>query len=546
MKRAIILLALVVIVALPFALRRSTGGAPAADDTLVIVTPNNEAIRHEIGLAFTRWYRAHTGRSIAIDWRVLGGTSEISRFLEGEYTAAFRRRWTTNLHGAWNAEVQAAAQDGNLGADAPQRAREARAAFLASNVGCGIDLFFGGDAYTFADHARAGRLVRSAIMETHPEWFADGVIPRVHAGETYWDRDGRWFGYVLGSYGILYNRDALRRLGLASPPAQWADLADWRYVGELALCDPTKSGSMTEAFENVIQQQMHASWRRLQAAQPDVPAANLETAAVAAGWMDGLRLLQQLGANARYFSDTSQKPPIDVAAGNCAAGMCIDFYGRGQVEATTRRGGSDRLGFAAPPGGTAYSVDPVGILRGARHRPAAEAFIEFLLSLEGQRLWSQKPGTPSGPEQYALRRLPVRRDFYAHEEWRGFRSDPEVDPYAASAALVYQPAWTGGLFREIAFIARVMCQDTQEELRRAWQAIHAPGVEAARAAAATRILQDLSFVSYDQARTTIKAALEVKDKAAELRLARELGDRFRRQYTTAAAIARGEAVAPRD
>ncbi|HVT74277.1 MAG TPA: extracellular solute-binding protein [Lacunisphaera sp.] len=538
MKRAVILLALAAIVALPFALRPPAGRRQAADDTLVIVTPNNEAIRHEIGIAFPRWYRAHTGRSIAIDWRVLGGTSEISRFLEGEYTAAFRRHWTTELHESWSAEVQAAAQAGNLGSDASKAARAARAAFLASEVGCGIDVFFGGDAYTFAEHARAGRLVRSEIRARHPEWFADGIIPRVHAGETYWDQDGRWFGYVLGSYGILFNRDGLRQLGLARPPEQWADLADWRYFGELALCDPTKSGSMTEAFENVIQQQMHASWRRLQSEQPKVAAADVEAEAMQTGWLDGWRLLQRLGANARYFTDTSQKPPIDVAAGNCAAGMCIDFYGRGQAEATRRRGGGDRLGFAAPPGGTAYSVDPVGILRGARHRPAAEAFIEFLLSLEGQRLWSQKPGTPAGPELYALRRLPVRRDFYSHPEWRELQSDPEIDPYAGATALVYQPAWTGRLFREIAFIARVMCQDTHEELREAWRAIHAPGVDPAKAAEAGRILQELSLVDYDQAGTTIKAALESKDKAAELRLARELGDRFRRQYARAAEVAR--------
>ena len=42
-----------------------------------------------------------------------------------------------------------------------------------------------------------------------------------------------------------------------------------------------------------------------------------------------------LAANARYFTDSSQKPPIDVAQGDCAAGICIDFYGRAQAEAVT-------------------------------------------------------------------------------------------------------------------------------------------------------------------------------------------------------------------
>jgi len=90
--------------------------------------------------------------------------------------------------------------------------------------------------------------------------------------------------------------------------------------------------------------------------------------------MAGLRLLQEIGANARYFTDASQKPPIDVADGDCAAGMCIDFYGNQQQEALRRRGDWGRVGFVSPPGGTAYSVDPVAILRGARNRAAAEAF----------------------------------------------------------------------------------------------------------------------------------------------------------------------------
>ena len=73
---------------------------------------------------------------------------------------------------------------------------------------------------------------------------------------------------VLSSYGILYNRDALRRLGFTRAPEQWGDLPDPRYVGQIGMCDPTKSGSIAAAFENVIQQQMHLSCDALGAADP--------------------------------------------------------------------------------------------------------------------------------------------------------------------------------------------------------------------------------------------------------------------------------------
>src|SRR5689334_21993941 len=97
MKRALILLALVAVVGLPFLLRSRRVTVPDADDRLVIVTPHNEATRYEVGRAFQQWYRAHHGRSVAVDWRVLGGTSEIARFLEGEYITAFQNHWVNEL-----------------------------------------------------------------------------------------------------------------------------------------------------------------------------------------------------------------------------------------------------------------------------------------------------------------------------------------------------------------------------------------------------------------------------------------------------------------
>jgi hypothetical protein len=258
---------------------------------------------------------------------------------------------------------------------------------------------------------------------------------------------------------------------------------------------------------------------------------------VRGGWVDGLRLLQLAGANARYFTDTSQKPPIDVASGDCAAGMCIDFYGREQQEAVHRRNGSDRIGYISPEGGSAYSVDPIALLRGAPHRPVAVAFMEYVLSLDGQKLWNFRTGTPGGPEHFALRRLPVRRDFYAREEWRPYRSDPEVNPYAQKDLLVHHDEWTAPLFVEMEFIIRVMDEDCHQELVEAWRAIiAAPEPQKARALAA---LQDLSSVDYDQALGPVTRALTSKSKVDEVSLARDLGEGFRRNYARAGRIARG-------
>ena len=542
LKRIIILLALVTTVAVPFVLRPKQLPPEHSDETLTIITPHNEAIRHEFSLGFRRWYKERTGRTVFLDWLVIGGTSDIARFLESEYVAAFQNYWTRQLKRPWSTEVQGSFANGRLTPDAPAVAREARETFLASNVGCGIDLFFGGGSFDFISQANAGRLVATHLMESKPELFNDSVIPLTFAGEEYRDKPGRWIGNVLSTYGILYNRDALKRLGISQPPAEWSDLADGRYVGEIALADPTKSGSIAKAFENLIQQQMQRRLAALKASNPPSAAANdaaaLESAAVREGWVAGLRLLQLIGANSRYFTDSSQKPPIDVSQGDCAAGICIDFYGRSQAEVTAHRGaGEGRLGFVTPKGGAVSSVDPIALLRGAPHRDVAEAFIEYTLSMEGQKLWNFRPGTEGGPARFALRRLPVRRDFYSHPEWKALRSDPDAEPFAETENLVYQPAWTGGVFREMAFVIRVMSLDTHRELVSAWRAINA--APEPRKAKALAVLQDLTAVSYDRAKSDIKKALTSKNKVDEITLARNLGQAFRGRYAEAERIALG-------
>ncbi len=534
MKRAIIILALVAVVALPFALRTEKKTIGKADDTVVIITPHNEAIRHEYSRGFSDWWKARTGRTVQVDWRVIGGTSEITRFLDSEYVQSFQNYWTKTRGQTWSTDVQAAFTNHRLPKDAPAIQVEARKAFLESNVGCGIDVFFGGGSFDFIRQANAGRIVDSGLMQKHPEWFNDKVIPSEFTGEPYLDKQGRWLGAVLSSYGILYNFDSLRRLGIANPPRQWEDIAAPAYAGEVALCDPTKSSSIAKAFENVIQQQMYREWDRL-VRETGKPRKELEAQAVRAGWERGLSVLQRIGANARYFTDSSQKPPIDVLNGNSAVGMCIDFYGRYQEESASERSGQKRLGYFSPPDGTVLSPDPIALMRGAPNRDVAVAFIEYVLSAEGQKLWNFKVGEPGGPDRFALRRLPIRRDFYTREDWRPHRSDPDVNPYAGDNPLIYNPAWTSGdTFRAMAFVIRVMCLDTHPELVQAWREIIAAGMPPEALAE----LSNLSSVSYDNVQGRIRTALSSKNKVDEIHLANELANGFRRQYQRAAEIAR--------
>jgi ABC-type Fe3+ transport system substrate-binding protein len=511
--------ALAVVLGIPFLLKPAEDLLAGGDGTLVVLTPHNEAIRYEFGRAFREWYRARTGRTVSIDWRLVGGTSEIARYLKSEYLHAFRREWEGTGR-PWTAAVEAAFDNPRvvLSGDPADddEAQAARRAFLASGRGIGVDLFFGGGAYDFIQQARAGRLVDCGVPAARPDWFGADSIPRMVSGEPFYDTDGRWIGTCLSSFGICYNTDSLRRLGITTLPAAWRDLTDPRLYRQVALADPTKSGSAAKAFEMVLQQQMQQRVAEGGAGEEEM---------LAEGWVRGLQLLQRAAANARYFTDAAPKVPMDVSLGDAAIGMCIDFYGRFQSEAVRLANGDSRLHYFTPAGGSSVGVDPIGLLRGAPHPELAAAFIEFVLSIEGQKLWNFRVGTPGGPARYALRRLPVRRELYG-AEYAAFRSDPEVDPYDDAQDFTYHEAWTGPVFRPMAFIIRVMCLDTHDELAAAWRAL----IDAGFPPGAVRVFSGMDGVGLAEARGPISEALRSADRINEVRLAKQLGERFRAQY----------------
>ncbi len=237
-------------------------------------------------------------------------------------------------------------------------------------------------------------------------------------------------------------------------------------------------------------------------------------------------------ANARYFTDSAGKVPMDVALGDAALGMCIDFYGRYQSEAVKFGNAPSRLGYFTPVGGSSVGVDPIGLLRGAPNPEVAETFIEFVLSLEGQKLWNFKVGAPGGPVRYALRRLPIRKELY-EPQYAKYRSDPDAFPYEEAKYFTYHPDWTGALFSPLRFIIRVMSLDAHDEQAAAWKAI----IEAGFPPAALEKFTDVSAVSYDRALEVIRPTLKDPDRLKEVQLAKQLGDHFRQQYREAKQLA---------
>ncbi|MGJ8724380.1 MAG: ABC transporter substrate-binding protein [Roseibacillus sp.] len=483
-KLASVLVPLGIVVALPLTMRRDVDVVPRAGVLrLDVITPHNETIQREFGEAFVAWYQDKTGEEVYVNWLVPGGTSEIKRVLDSGFDAA------------------------------KEGGRE----------GVGIDVFFGGGEYDFSAQSKLGRFVELEVFETHPELFEgeEPPIPATMSGEKYYGADRDWVGVVLSSFGIVYNVDGVRRLGL-EPPVKWEDLTDPRYHGSVALADPTKSGSVAKMFEMIVQE----------AIAEEIAGGMSEDEAIVQGWDKGVNRVRKIAANSRYFTDGSAKIPHDVAQGNAVAGMCIDFYGRTFEEEKRKDDGSSRVKFVVPEGGTSISVDPVAVLKGAPHPELAQEFVEFLFAEDAQMLWAKQQGTEGGPKIRTLRRLPIRRDLY-DEAHRAEMVDGDVMPYELAKKFEYRGDWTGRLFTPLRTIVRVMCIDSHPELKESW------GVMAEAGKTDLPVFFELEAeggwpsVRYEATGEKIRGVLKSGDSVAAVRMQRELGEFFRGNYRKA-------------
>ena len=510
-KQAIILLLLIIVAIVPLAFQKEQGYSKLESHrTLTVITSHNETIRSEITRAFSDWYfDKYDGIKVHINWVTPGGGAEVRKVIDTRF-ANFEKH------------------KGKPGAE---------------NVG--LDVYFGGGEYEFELAKRKGYLekldafkakgLRGSFLRP-----AGGTasIRKSFTGEKYYDdEDFEWVGVCLSTFGIVYNTDVLKRLGYTEDeyPTTWDDLADPRLFKNIALADPTKSGSVTKAFEMVLQQKMQEHIAVNKTPRAGESAERHRQRILNEGWDKGMRLIQKICANSRYFSDSASKIPHDVANGDAAVGMCIDFYGRTYNSKHMKEDGSSRVQFVIPKNGTTLSADPVAVFKHAASPDVAQDFVKFLLGPNGQPLWNGDPKYSKKwsnlPKKRALRRLPISEDYYS-EKYTKHATDPDIKPYTRTDLLTYDRSLTGKTFNALRTIIRVMAIDTHDELAAAWKEM----IEAKKRVDAdpdnlekrkiyADIMDDhfhgLSKVSYT------KAVSDISEKISKMRRKRTLSARFR-------------------
>ncbi len=206
------------------------------------------------------------------------------------------------------------------------------------------------------------------------------------------DPNGFWVGSALEPYGLVYHPRLLQRLGV-QPPKDWDDLLNPKLKGHIAQCAPNRSSSSHATYEVILQR---------------------------GGDEKGWDYLKKLAGNTGHFTARSRDVPSVVAKGEFAVGFAVPSY----MAFEERLAGFD-IKFVSPK--TAFvTPEPIGIVAGAKHPKAARAFIEFLLTERGQKVFMER-GLFSINPKYKVQGAPGSAAEKAVEFTGGVRSYFDVE-----------------------------------------------------------------------------------------------------------------------
>ncbi len=207
------------------------------------------------------------------------------------------------------------------------------------------------DVLLIADALSMERLKAAGELQAYPD--AD---VRQFPAEAY-DRDRSYFGTKLITTGIIVNKSA------PMTPKSWADLLKPDAKGQVVLASPLYSG-----------------------------AAAIHMGALSASPALGPQYYESLAKNGALAMRGNGAVLSAVAGGQKMYGIIVEFM------ALNARSKGSPVDFVFPAEGVSIVTEPTAVLRHTKNQPAARAFVDFILSREGQEL--------AAAQGY----LPVRKD----------------------------------------------------------------------------------------------------------------------------------------
>ena len=182
------------------------------------------------------------------------------------------------------------------------------------------------------------------------------------------DPNGFYVGFAGSGYGIMWNKRYLKAKKIPVP-SDWDDLKKPVYHDHVGMSAPSRSGTTHLTVETVLQGE---------------------------GWNKGWATWKEIAGNFKMVTERSFGVPEGVNSGDFGVGIVIDFFG------FSSKATGFPVDFVYPKVTTLVPAN-IAIVKNAPHQKAAAAFIEYLLSVEGQELLLDP----------AIRRLPVNPKTYA-------------------------------------------------------------------------------------------------------------------------------------
>jgi iron(III) transport system substrate-binding protein len=179
------------------------------------------------------------------------------------------------------------------------------------------------------------------------------------------DRVPAKFKYEGGRYHevrLIFNTVAYNTLRVKTRPSSWKDLTDPQFKGKVGVASPFYSGA---AFSTL-------------GTQVNLPGF---------GW----EFYRKLKENAVIVEQSNGTVAKKLATGEFSVVSVVDFMVR---EAKAAGSPVDHIW---PKEGAILVPTPVGILKGAKNPEGARAFLRYLYSPEGQRLFAQQGYVPVLP-----------------------------------------------------------------------------------------------------------------------------------------------------
>jgi iron(III) transport system substrate-binding protein len=252
------------------------------------------------------------------------------------------------------------------------------------------DVWFGGPATILA------RAAADSLLEAYRPSWAGAIDPHGRGpGDLY-------FAAYETPVAIVYAERALRR---EEAPEDWDELLDARWKGKVLIRDPLASGTMRAVWGMIIERGLKATG---------------DTTA-------GFRWLRRLDAQTKEYvlSGPLLDQKIVRQEGLVTIWDLPDIL-------LSRRDGLP-LGYLFPKSGTPVIEDAIAVVRTARRRDAARAFVEYVGTVEAQLLAAR--------EAY---RLPARLDLPADSlpEWaRAVRRTMKVADVDWDVLAQHGPGW---------------------------------------------------------------------------------------------------------